>query len=179
MHFLAQEVFWEILRGFFYITTSGASRTELLFYDKSKVSAAVTCFFDQMVAKKQLKVLKKALVHKIIKDIPEAPKLARVYLRPKTNLSSMRMITRKEKDGGNDRLEATRYLLDEISRRLFHCTVIDVKGNMYIHSLHKFKAGVFAKLLYLITETTLWCLINVQSLINVHVGQSCKINKRA
>ena len=134
VHFLAQDVFWEILRGFFYITTSGVSRNELLFFDKSQVSGAVASFFGQMVAKDRLKVLRRAEVHKIIKDIPEAPKLARVYLKPKTNLSSMRMITRKEKDGGNNRLEATRYLLNEISQRLFHCTV-DVKGKSYSFAL--------------------------------------------
>ena len=126
-HYLAQDIFWEILKAFFYITTSGSTRNELLFFDKCQVMAATTSFFDKLVAGNKLKVLKKAEVHKIIKDIKEAPKLARVYLRPKNSLSSLRMITRKEKDGGNDRLEATRYLLNEISRRLFHCTV-DVKG---------------------------------------------------
>ena len=124
---LAENLFWKIVTSYFHVCLTSTSRHELQYFHKCQFHSACQSHFNTLVKENRLKELTKVQAVKIIKSIPGAPKIARVHLKPKSDLTSLRMITRKEKDGNEHTLEATRCLLNEISRRFFHSS-IDVKG---------------------------------------------------
>ena len=127
---LAENLFWNVVKCYFHVCTTSSSRHELQYFHKSHYQSACQRYYQSMLKENRLKKLSKAQVVKIIKNVPGAPKIARVHLKPKANLSSLRMIARREKDGNGHSLESTRYLLNEISKRFFNCS-IDVKGKHY------------------------------------------------
>ena len=136
---LAENLFWKIVTSYFHVCLTSSSRHELQYFHKCHFQSACQSHFSTLVKENRLKELTKVQATKIIKSIPGAPKVARVQLKPKSDLSSLRMITRKEKDGTGHTMEATRCLLEEISRRFFQGS-IDVKGMLidvsrYNHSL--------------------------------------------
>ena len=132
--FLAEKIFWRLLKSFFHVTDTVASKNEIMFYHKSDFQGLVDSTFHKLKQEEKLRPVNQKLAQQISKEFSSISTFSKCRLLPKTNLKSFRMITRKAKISSekNETETDMRHLLEMIVREYFPGTV-DVKGELFCH----------------------------------------------
>lgn len=129
MAWIGENLLWRLIKSYLHITETTSLRNELVFYHKRHFQSLLTGHFSNLLKSDRIKEMSKAQIARIAKTVSYAPGLARCRLLPKKDLSSMRLIARKDKrDGSRHQQEAEfRHLLVHAAKVAFP-HVVDVKG---------------------------------------------------
>ena len=130
---IAEKIFWRLLRTFFHITDTANYRNEIFFYHKSDFQRLVDVAFAKMKTDKKIKSISEGTVKKMKKSFDFTPEVARCRLLNKSNINSFRMITRKPKvDSTKSKFQIElRLLLAYIAKKLYSGSV-DVRGMYHV-----------------------------------------------
>ena len=130
---IAENIFWRMLRTFFHTTETATSRNELYFYHKSDFQKLVTLKFEQMQKDQKIKKISLDSINKLNESFEFCPVLARCRLFNKSSLESTRLIIRKPKiDDAKTKVLTELRLLLEYAAKKFFVGSVDVRGNAII-----------------------------------------------
>jgi hypothetical protein len=129
---ITNQLFWRLLKSYFHPSETANLRNELAFFTKSHFQGLLESTFNRFLQEKRLRLMTPEKMSQISSAFPFVPSLARCRLLPKKNLSSVRLIARREKMSGpkSDLETELRLLLDYASKKLFP-SMVDVKGTYF------------------------------------------------
>ncbi len=127
---LAENIFWPFLKAHFHMSDTSKRRKELTFYRKSDFQSVIDREFRKFAVDGRLKTLTPEQVERIVAGSDKAPALARCRLLPKKNLTSTRLLARKETTSDKVEIERDQRLLLRFIAKKLYSNMIDVKGKL-------------------------------------------------